>query len=59
MRIQEIMSSARTATMLAFIGMGLGWDGIAVAHEDDGEEGHLIQHQVGGLGIDGGLTATQ
>ena len=57
MRYRVFTESVRKATIIALTALGLAWCGSAMAHEDDNEgEGHLIQHNIGGIHVDGGLT---
>ena len=57
MRFQALSEGTRKASLIALMGLSLGWGNLAAAHEgEDGEEGHLIQHDVDGVYMDGGLT---
>lgn len=58
MKRKQLTLFYRAASLLALSGLGMGWYGVAAAHEEGegDEDGHLIHHQVDGLHVDGGLT---
>lgn len=55
LKVNSLAKYTRVVALVALCGTGAAWNTPAVAHEDE-EEGHLIQHDVGGVHIDGGLT---
>lgn len=60
MKSERLATIFQAVPVIALCGVGTGWNGLAAAHEGEdhegNEKGHLIQHEVGGIHIDGGLT---
>jgi hypothetical protein len=55
---ERLTTFSRAVSIFTLCGLGVVWNNLAVAHEghNDDEGGHLIQHQVDGIHVDGGLT---